>query len=265
MAAALRRRFGEEHFGLDGRLRDANRALLPEAVAWLAPGERSDDDGLRVPWSPRALLLNSFAAWRRDPGALRLADLQGFHRLAFDVRCPTGVRGTPPMVGLLASGPAGVVGVVASGIEAYARRPRALAPSYRRMAEAGRPRGWGRVIREGHFRHVDCGVLYRVALALRFTFPDHDCRVLYLHLEPTDADGLQPCHEHRRELRRLESALSGAEVGFAHASFNTLWQAWRRAGRPHFAAGLADRLLARYAVAVAGRSAPPLAEGGGAP
>ncbi len=265
MAAALRRRIGEEHFGLDGRLRDAARALLPEAAAWLAPGERSGGDGLRVPWSPRALLLNSFAAWRRDPEALRLAGITGFRRLAFDVRCPTGVRGTPPMVGLLASGPAGVVGVVASGIEAYARRPRALAPSYRHMAETGRPRGWAEVVTTGRFRHVDCGMLYRVALALRFTFPDRDCRVLYLHLEPADAEGLEPCHDHRRELGRLETALSGVEVGFAHASFNTLWRAWARTAHPLFAAGLADRLLARYAVRVVDRPAPPLAERGGAP
>lgn len=250
MAGALRRRFGEERFGLDGRLRNPRDALLPEAAHWLNGAEQREGEALRLPWSARALLLNSFAPWRQAPGKLRLAGIDGFRRLAFDVRCPTGVRGTPPVVGLLASAPGEVLGVVATGVEAYARRPRALAPSYARMAAQDRPAGWGRAAAAGDWRHLDCAVLFRVALALRFTFPDARCRVLYLHLEPADAARLEPCLHHHRELERLARTVADAEVGFVHLSFNQLWRQWCQDDVPVFAARLGAALAARYVVAV---------------
>ena len=67
--------------------------------------------GLQRPDSCMALAATSFLPWAQHFDRLALCGLEDFTEIHFDGRCPTGVRGTPPHIEVLASGPSGVVGV----------------------------------------------------------------------------------------------------------------------------------------------------------
>ncbi|GBD42427.1 hypothetical protein HRbin39_01820 [bacterium HR39] len=252
LTAELRTRIGEERFGLDGRLREWTDGLLPELRA-LARGRGAglDPHGLRVPWSPQALLANSFLHWS-GRGLPPLPGVDGRGELHFQLRCPTGVRGAPPVVPVLAVGTTRVVAVLAAGPEALLRRPRRLAMAYAETARKGPLACWGRLALDAlAFRHVDVGALFRLALALHATFPDHHRTVLHLHLEPEDAGLFDATRRLRGKLAALAEALAGAPVRFAALSFLDLWRQWLEGGEG--TARLAARLLGRYAVRVAPR------------
>ncbi len=252
VTAEVRARIGEERFGLDGRLRDWRDGLVPQ-LRTLAGGRRTgvDPEALRLPWSPQALLTNSFLAWTRHgvpplPGGVAVRELR------FQLRCPTGVRGAPPVVPVLALGSGDVLAVVAAGPEALTRRPRRLALAYAEAARSGPLRRWGQLALDAlAFRHVDVGGLFRVALGLRATFPAHRGTVLHLHLEPEDAAHYAPTRRMRRELAQLEDELAESPVRFLARSFLELWRCWRE--RRDGVAPLAEGLLDRYAVRVAPR------------
>jgi len=252
LTAELRARIGEQRFGLDGRLKQWADGLLPELRA-LAGKNRVglDLEGLRIPWSPQALLANSFLLWcaRGPPPLPGGPDVR---ELRFQLRFPTGVRGAPPVVPVLAVGPATVVAVVAAGPESLVRRPRRLAAAYAEAARAGLLGKWGELAGDASaFRHVDVAGLFRVALGLLAIFPEHHRTVLHLHLEPEDAEHFVPTCRMRRELALLEGQLADSPVRFAALSFLALWREWH--ARRDEAARLATQLLGRFAVRVAPR------------
>ena len=90
---------------MDGRLIDWRSSLLPATLncledrhlTTLDPGRR------RVPEAGAVIALNSFLPWEQHSGDLRLADLSSVDKLTFDARCPTGVRGTPPHLDMIAA------------------------------------------------------------------------------------------------------------------------------------------------------------------
>ena len=79
-----------------------------------------------------ALALNSFLPWLDASRVLRLA-ASGFRELNFDARCPTGVRGTPPHIEVVASGPDGVVGVTVRVFDYLGPRPSSCRPPTPRL------------------------------------------------------------------------------------------------------------------------------------
>ena len=70
-----------------------------------------------------ALALNSFLPWHGHMAGLRLCGTEGFTDLQFDGRCPTGVRGTPPHVDVIAAGAKGVVGACVRVYDYLGLRP----------------------------------------------------------------------------------------------------------------------------------------------
>ena len=59
---------------------------------------------LRAAHSSAAIVINTFGPWRDNPAGLRVAGLVDFTSLRFEVKCPSGLAGTPPHVDLLAEG-----------------------------------------------------------------------------------------------------------------------------------------------------------------
>ena len=58
---------------------------------------------IRAAHSSTALAVNCFAPFRRSPSHLHLCGTEGFTSLHFEKKCPTGLRGTPPNLDVLAS------------------------------------------------------------------------------------------------------------------------------------------------------------------
>src|SRR5260370_2533040 len=70
----------------------------------LGSGAGCELDGkLRAAHSSAALAVNTFGPWREDASSLQVGEM-GFRRIRFEATCPTGLRGTPPHLDLLADG-----------------------------------------------------------------------------------------------------------------------------------------------------------------
>jgi hypothetical protein len=258
------------------RLRQALARSLGTAAAGLAqdgggraggliPGvepERPDSrvqELLRRPIRPdgaMALALNSFLPWLSCPEALRLGGVSRFRELNFDARCPTGVRGTPPRIELVASGADGVVGVTVRVFDYLGRRQSRLSPAYAGFAVPAALASWadlagaGTAGAGGRSGYVDVPALAKLAFGLGQIFARRPVKLLYLFLEPVAAGGEVPFAEHRAELARLVERTRESAVALVPVSFHELWEAWATTDIPPGLRATIAELSRRYAVAM---------------
>jgi hypothetical protein len=258
LAQRLRRAIGAARFGPDGRVLAWPDVLVQGLDPALAPELRraTDTPRLREPSGGAALALNSFLAWRQDLAALRLAGEGGFNELRFDARCPTGVRGTPPHLDLIAANGASLVAVHASGFEYLHRSAARLSAAYVDVARTPGLAPWrdlaGRLVEEPQaFRIVDAATVVKHAVGLARTFPDHCVRLLYLFLEPHDAEAHPIFRLHRAELATIAALSRGSAVELRAVGFAELWAGWAVLDQPPWLRGLVGRLQDRYDVVIA--------------
>ncbi|HET6468365.1 MAG TPA: hypothetical protein VFG43_08310 [Geminicoccaceae bacterium] len=257
LALALRARIGEGHFGLDGRLTNWQDVLMPGVDGSLLPDGPGGVDGtrLRHPDSAAALAINSFLNWRRCPDLLQLGGETGFRELRFDARCPTGVRGTPPLLDLIAASEQAVVAVTARGSEYLACRQSQLAAAYDRLRTRPELSPWLLLLATirgtpGRFRHVDLPALLKNALGLGQTFSNRRIKLVYLFWEPVGGAASGPFAAHRRELAELAERVGESSVQLLPQSFDELWTAWQGLAEPPWLREIVARLKERYSVAL---------------
>lgn len=257
LADALRAQLGAERFGVDGRLLDWTDNLVDgiEADELAAQAGLTGQLGWRAPDSAAMLAINSFFPWRHSPGLLPLAGRLGFEVLRFGARCPSGVRGTPPHLDLLALRGDAVVAVTAHSTDYLGRRRARLAPAYEALNVDDALLPWHEQMRQlreepASFHHVDVCALVKFAFGLGRTFPDRPVTLLYAFWEPLDAPRFPAFAHHREELARLARAVGDAAVRLQAQSFPELWAEWERAPAPGWLPEQVARLRRRYAVAL---------------
>lgn len=254
---ALRHGRATETLAPSSRVRQVGDLLIEGLDQEQLP-DSIDRTRLRSAHGAAALAVNSFLPWQQAHGELPLGGWVGFDAVQFEVRCPTGLRGTPPHLDLVALRGGTAMAVTVRCTEYLARRKSAVATSYDRLlAETPGLEPWvGQLeqvrARPAVFRHVDVGALVKNALALGRTFPDRSATLLYLYWEPLDAELFDEFRRHRSELERLAEALGGARVAFDSQTFGLLWDEWSARGSPSWLAEHVDRLRARYAVRISG-------------
>ncbi len=256
LAEALRHDCTREPLQGNGRIRRASDLLI-DGIADQPLPDSIDRTRLRTAHSATALAINSFLPWLAAPDQLPIAGWVGFDAVQFEVRCPTGLRGTPPHLDLLALREGATVAVTVRCTEYLSRRKSAVAPSYDRLLAATPAlEPWHRLLQQlragpSAYRHVDLGGLVKYALALGRTFPDRLTTLLYLFWEPLDADQFDEFRRHRAELAGVADAVAGARVRFQATSFETLWRDWSERRAPHWLGGHVGRLRSRYSVSIA--------------
>jgi hypothetical protein len=256
LAEALRQGRSGDLLLADGRIRRISDLLIDGVEDEQLPNS-IDRTRLRSPHSAAALTINSFLRWRGAIDQLPLAGWTGFDAVQFEVRCPTGLRGTPPHLDLLALRAEVAVAVTVRCIEYLSRRKTAVAPSYDHLLattpglEPWRPQLEALRHEPQRYRHVDLGALIKFAIALGRTFPERPTVVLYVFWEPLNADQFEEFGRHREELAELADAVRGARVTFAAQSFAAMWREWAARGAPGWLADHVDRLRTRYCVSIA--------------
>lgn len=256
LVRGLRERIGSDRYNSFGQLADWRAGLAPGIEPELLDGRVFDLRARLVrPDSAAALTLNSFLPWLRQMERLKLADIEGFRELHFDARCPTGVRGTPPHIELMASGPAGVVGASIRTFDYLARRQSKLSPAYATLEVPPALAPWAELMRAvadraQRFQYVDAPALAKLAIGMGRIFVGRPIRLLYVFLEPVGAAGALPFLEHRRELARLTAWAEGSAVRLVACSFHELWGAWQRGGLPPGLREIVAELEQRYSVAL---------------
>ena len=244
-------------FGYDGRLQDWRDSF----VGAYEPGALSDVDGmvdagrLRVIESGIVLAMNSFLAWRARPHRLPMAGDNGFTDLRFDARCPTGVRGTPPHLDLIAARGSRLVAVTCRGCDYLGRKQTRLPDAYDSVDFPDALKSWGVLLdmwrSNGHeFAHADPGSLVKFALGLGRTFRGYTLKLVYLYVEPSDAELFEPYQQHRRELEFIRDIVAESSVTFCPVSASELWDDWHEAFPEPSVRGLVAALRRRYDVAI---------------
>ena len=255
LISALRNDWDQDPRLADGRIREPKHLLIKGVAdrVWPLALERVRLD---TPHSSMALVINSFFPWLKDADQLPLGDKVGFSAIQFDVRCPTGLRGTPPHLDLMALRDDHVVGATVRAIEYLKRKKSTISESYdRTLTDISGIGPWhahlenwraGRTI----YHHVDLAALVKYATALGRTFPDRPSTLVYLYWEPLDAASYDEFRHHRDELATLTAAVDGARVNIATQSFDALWQSWLDRKAPEWLPAHVERLRSRYAVSL---------------
>lgn len=262
LAQALRHDCRAEPLQADGRIRRVSDLLIDGVEQDHLP-DALDRARLRQPHSAAALAINSFLRWQTAPEQLALDRWTGFDAIQLVVRCPTGLRGTPPHLDVLALRDNAAVAVTVRCTEYLSRRRSPVAASYDRLLAATPGLDpWLRQLEQlraapDERQHIDLGALVKHALALGRTFPDRPTSLLYLYWEPLDAAGFAEFGAHRRELAELNEAVRQARVGFASRSINSLWRHWDAQPSPPWLRRHVARLRARYGVTLASTDQAP--------
>lgn len=247
----LRQVIGPDRFGAMGELLDWRLGLVGEIDARDLTGRVGMLCArLSRPESAMALALNSFLPWRDHIEGLELCGSNGFTELHFDGRCPTGVRGTPPHVDVIAAGSRGVVGACVRVFDYLGSRRPASAAAYRSLAVEDGMASWAAILHEGAaYQHLDVAGLAKVAIGLGRIFTRRPIRLLYLFLEPAGATA-PVFAAHRAELDRVIERTSGSTVTLTALSLHELWDDWCTRDTPATIRSTAAELCRRYGVAM---------------
>ncbi|MEZ5825000.1 MAG: hypothetical protein R3C97_09740 [Geminicoccaceae bacterium] len=201
------------------------------------------------------MALNSFLPWEEHTSELRLSALGSVEKLTFDARCPTGVRGTPPHLDMIAATGSTIVAATARGSGYLGRRFALLAAAYDSLEVPPSMRPWQEILpllRQGgrNFFHVDAASLLKFALGLARTFPNHDLTLLYLYWEPVDAARFEIFRRHRNELAELAERVENSAVRLRSKSFHELWGEWEEQSDNPWLRELVAQLRGRYDMAI---------------
>jgi hypothetical protein len=255
LISALRNDWDNDPSLADGRIREPKRLLIKGVAerVWPVALERVRLD---TPHSSMALVINSFFPWQKDVGRLPLGDKIGFSAIQFNVRCPTGLRGTPPHLDLMALRDDHVVGATVRAIEYLKRKKSTISATYdRTLSETPGMEPWRAHLERWRadptlYRHVDLAALVKYVTALGRTFPDRSSTLVYLYWEPLDAASYDEFRHHHDELATLSAAVEGARVDIVTQSFDALWQSWLDQSGPDWVTAHVARLRSRYAVSL---------------
>ena len=257
LTQAVKKSIDQDAYGYDGRLNDWRDSLMPSYQASDARAIEGllDANRMRVPESGIVLAVNSFFHWRERPHLMSLAGETGFTDLRFDARCPTGVRGTPPHLDLIAARGNRLVAVTSRGCDYLARRQNRMAAAYDTVNLPGALRPWGKLmdyVKEdrGNFIHVDPGSLMKFALGLGKTFTGYSLKLVYLYAEPVDAADYVAFIRHREELRIIKTMVADSSVTFHPTTAEAMWNDWAQSFPDPKLRGFVAELRERYNVAM---------------
>jgi hypothetical protein len=243
------------------RGRDAMRAEYPNYVRKLkdnlAPGIeisdfRADFEGadgaelvssggrpekLCAVHSSAALVVNTFALYRRLPEALRLVGRSGFTSACFEKKLRTGLGGTPPNLDFYAIGDEAVVAVESKFTEVLSRRAANFSENYSRAISRLADERWASMFHSlceepSRFHYIDAAQLVKHYLGIRHSLADETVpkALVYLFWEPANWPRVPAYSQHRSEVLEFSMAVAGGETEFSAMSYAELWDAWEEDG-----------------------------------
>jgi Restriction Endonuclease associating with ARP len=208
------------------------------------------------PWPTEEVWRERWRNARRDLSRLTLGSLSRFEKLELERACHSGLRGTPPHLDALASGPDGIVAVESKCTEFLSEHRAAFRDVYRkRFDELAHPTWRHRfeTLSEnpGAYRFLDAAQLLEHYLGLKNTFPgEENVVLLYVWWEPSNAEALPIFAEHRSEVRAFSKSLSDPQIRFQAEPYPELWSRWKRETEPDWLHEHVDSLCRRYLVHV---------------
>lgn len=272
LLAAIRRRFRAVRPWAGLRTDRPDYLILPgqnllpslageEVLADLREGDgrelEGDPPAFAAVHSSAALVVNAFGPFRLHPERLRLAGMGGFLTARFEMKLPTGLRGTPPNLDFFVTGSEGTVAVESKFTEILGATTARFSPAYEDAVERLAEPAWrdmyrSLVRRPRRFRHLDAAQLVKHHLGMRHSLADSVGRrvLVYVYWEPVSVDALPAFRRHRDEVAEFAGDVSGSEVEFRPTTWDELWTEWSDSGSWKGIRTHVDALRARYTVRV---------------
>jgi hypothetical protein len=184
--------------------------------------------------SSGALAVSGFAPFLDRPPDLLLGGRSGFTHIAFEAKLPTGVRGTPPHLDLIAGSPDGRVAVESKCTEYLTLKTAKFSSAYQRLAAAMHP-SWRSIYEEleaepDRFELLDAAQLIKHYWGLLHTRRQGTDVLLYLFWEPQDPEQARPFDRHRAEVEAFADRAADPLCRFEAMSYPELWEAWEHRG-----------------------------------
>lgn len=162
---------------------------------------------------------------------LRIGIFENFSEMCFEVECPTGLKGTPPTLDMVAKHKEGVLAVESKFTEYSFPKEAKFSHAYDKLVATLCEDKWRKVFEDlkknpKSYAPLDAAQLVKHYLGLRNTYPSDKVTLLYLYWEPSNAEKIELCVAHRRAIQRFEQATFGTEVKFISMCYPELWDNW---------------------------------------
>jgi hypothetical protein len=204
----------------------------------------------RAVHSSAALVVNTFAPFKKDPAMLTLLDVQGFLSIRFEQKLSTGLGGTPPNLDLLAESDTDVIAVESKLLEYFAPKKPRFTKSYRKERLPQAEDKWLALmerLRDSDPKYLDVAQLIKHYFGLRNAteYTSRNITLLYLFWEPENRSKFDIFQKHRDELNEFAREVANTSIGFAYKSYAELWSEWIAEGilKTHV-----KKLQARYSI-----------------
>jgi hypothetical protein len=203
--------------------------------------------------SSAALAANSFGAFLRNHAEVPVAGTLFPGTVQLEVRCPTGLRGTPPTLDCLVEGPT-VLAIESKFLESFSTHTARFSDAYRNAMASMHP-SWraelSRLVEDtARYRHLDAAQLVKHYLGLKAIYSERPVMLLYLYWSPTNAEDVAACAIHRAELDEFNHSVRDPRVRLALMTYAELWDDWSSAHQPPWLRKHAKALQARYEMAI---------------
>lgn len=187
--------------------------------------------------SSSALVVNTFAIFKDQPGDLSLLGKAGFGSPVFEHVLPTGLRGTSPTLDVFFRLGDEAIAVESKFLEYFTSKKAKFSPSYTRATLPWAEDCWWQVVdnaKQIGKCHLDAAQLAKHYFGLSRLLEFGDAlgwkpakvTLLYLFWEPGNSTEIGVCGIHRREIEDLADAVTGAKVAFRSLSYPELWRSW---------------------------------------
>lgn len=205
----------------------------------------------RAAHSSSALVANVFAPFKQDPQALKLPGAGAIGGFCFERKCPTGLKGTPPNLDLVAFGADGIVGVESKCLEPFTTKLAKFSDAYLALPDERKDSGWFRELSRlrdepGAYAQLDAAQLVKHAFGLWNTWPGASVTLLYLYWEPLDCAEHPILSAHRAELESFARRIEGVGPSFRALPYSQLLAHWETPDAPHWLVRHLRQLRERY-------------------
>ena len=238
----FRRQHPDTPLNQKGYVVDFRSTLLPSVLVEDFEADLSSGGGNELQTkfcaahSSAGLAVNCFAPFRRRIADLMLPEQTAFADLQFEKKCPTGLRGQPPNLDVVLSGPGGKVGIESKLAENLSKRPMAkFSRAYEeQIRDRRRDQGYFREMlrlqnHSYHYTWLDAAQLIKHAFGLAHTFPNVPVTLVYLFWEPANPAASPEFAAHRAEVEEFKAQVAGSFPAFQAISYPELWDFWRDA------------------------------------
>jgi len=187
--------------------------------------------------------------------ALSLLGAAGATKLVFERRFPIFRGGTPPNVDVWIERTTSNIAIESKFTEYFTKERPKFSEAYERLTPPnGSEKCWWEVYKQA--KSVESGYLDIAQLVkhyfglwkhrqnLKHTVP---ITLLYLFWEPTNADAVGVCGDHREELDRLVEQVHGSQIPLKTMTYSELWNTWSQSGNQELRQHV-DNLKARYEI-----------------